>query len=172
MPTIRPAAPSDVPQIVAFIRDLAIFENLLPHMKATEADLLRDGFGPNPKFGALVAESAGRAQGYLLYYFSYSTFAGAPGLFVEDVFVAQEFRGQGVGKALLESAAAVARAQGCAKMHWEVLDWNQPAIAVYRSLGGQFLDEWRNVNLSGEAFARLAQAGARHLAPNPEGGRA
>lgn len=153
---IRPATAADVPQILALIRALAAYEREPDAVAATEADLLRDGFGPNPFFHALMAEYDGRIAGFALYFFNYSTWAGRPGLYLEDVFVYPELRGRGIGKALLRRVAAIAAENKCPRLQWEVLDWNTPAIEFYRSLGAEFLDEWRNVRMTGEAIARLA----------------
>jgi GNAT superfamily N-acetyltransferase len=154
--TIRPATPADVPQILAFIQALAAYEREPDAVTATEAGLLRDGFGPNPFYTCLMAEHAGRPAGFALYFFNYSTWLGRPGLYLEDLFVEPEFRGLGIGKALLQRVAAVAMEKNCPRLQWEVLDWNTPAIEFYRAMGAEFLDEWRNVRVSGEALRRLA----------------
>jgi GNAT superfamily N-acetyltransferase len=154
--TIRPATRADIPQILAFIRALAAYEREPDAVKATEAGLERDGFGPNPFYSCLIAEHDGRAAGFALYFFNYSTWLGRPGLYLEDLFVEPEFRGLGIGKALLERVAAVAVEKNCPRLQWEVLDWNTPAIEFYRAMGAEFLDEWRNVRLDDEALRRLA----------------
>ena len=125
-------------------------------MSATEEGLLRDGFGPNPFYACLIAELDGQPAGFALYFFNYSTWLGRPGLYLEDIFVPVELRGKGVGKALLQRVAAVAVEKHCPRLQWEVLDWNTPAIDFYRAMGAEFLDEWRNVRISGEALQRLA----------------
>jgi GNAT superfamily N-acetyltransferase len=155
---IRPATPSDVPQILAFIRALAIYEREPNAVSATEAQLLAHGFGPNPFYHCLIAEYSGQPAGFALYFFNYSTWLGLPGLYLEDLFIEPQFRSHGIGKALLKRVAAIALAQGCQRMQWEVLDWNIPAIDFYRAIGADFLDEWRNVRLSAEALARLASS--------------
>jgi len=157
---IRRATAADAAQILGFIRALAAFERAPEAVTATEEGLVRDGFGPHPFYHCLIAEHDGRAAGFAFYFFNYSTWVGRPGIYVEDLFVHPEFRGLGIGKALLKQVAAVAVANGCQRMQWEVLDWNTPAIDFYRAMGAEFLDEWRNVRLSGEALERLA-AGAR-----------
>ncbi len=154
--TIRPATAEDVLQILAFIRALAAYEREPDAVMATEADLLRDGFGPNPFYFCLIAEHDGRPAGFAFYFFNYSTWVGRPGLYLEDLFVEPEFRGLGIGKALLERVAAIAVANNCPRMQWEVLDWNTPAIDFYRAMGAEFLDAWRNVRVSGNALLRLA----------------
>jgi len=155
-PTIRSATAADIPQILAFIRALAEYERAPEEVIATEADLMRDGFGPNPFYFCLIAEHEGRPAGFALYFFSYSTWVGRPGLYLEDLFVEPEFRALGIGKALLESVAAVAVEKECQRIEWAVLDWNTPAIDFYRAKGGEFLDEWRKVRVSGPALKRLA----------------
>jgi GNAT superfamily N-acetyltransferase len=157
--TIRTANPSDVEQILTFIRALAEFEREPDAVKATEADLLRDGFGPSPYFRCLMAEQDGQPAGFALYFFNYSTWVGRPGLYLEDLFVMPHLRGQGIGRLLLARVAAFAVEMGCKRLQWEVLDWNQPAIEFYRSMGAEFQDEWRNVRLAGTALERLATAG-------------
>ncbi|MDR3750855.1 MAG: GNAT family N-acetyltransferase [Terracidiphilus sp.] len=154
--TIRSATPADIPQILVFIRALAAYEREPDAVTATEAGLLRDGFGPNPFYFCLMAEHEGRPAGFALYFFNYSTWMGRPGIYLEDIFVEPEFRGLGIGKALLKQVAAVAIEKNCRRLQWEVLDWNTPAIEFYRAMGAEFLDEWRNVRLSGEALERLA----------------
>jgi GNAT superfamily N-acetyltransferase len=153
---IRAATSADVPQILAFVRALAAYEREPDAVVATEADLLRDGFGPRPFFSCLLAEHDAQPAGFALYFFNYSTWAGRPGLYLEDLFVEPKFRGLGIGKALLQRAAAIALETRCSRLQWEVLDWNTPAIEFYRAMGAEFLDEWRNVRVSGEALARLA----------------
>lgn len=153
---IRPATPADVPQILAFIRALAEYEREPDAVTATEENLLADGFGPNPYYHCLIAEHAGRPVGFALYFFNYSTWLGRPGLYLEDLFVPPEFRGLGIGKALLKRVAAIAQEKGCPRLQWEVLDWNTPAIDFYRAMGADFLDEWRNVRVTGDALKRLA----------------
>lgn len=154
--TIRPATAADVGLILKFIRALAEYEREPDAVEATEEDLLRHGFGENPYFQCLIAEQDGAAAGFALYFYDYSTWLGRPGLYLEDVFVDPRYRGLGIGKALLKRLAAIALEKGCARMKWEVLDWNQPAIDFYAGLGAEFLDTWRNVRVSGEALRKLA----------------
>jgi GNAT superfamily N-acetyltransferase len=154
--TIRIAVPTDVPLILEFIRALAIYEREPDAVTATEADLLRDGFGPEPYYHCLIAEYDGKPVGFAFYFFNYSTWTGRPGLYLEDLFVNSEFRGLGIGKALLARVAAIAVEKGCPRLQWAVLDWNTPAVDFYASLGASFLDEWRNVRMTGDALARLA----------------
>jgi GNAT superfamily N-acetyltransferase len=153
---IRSATSADVRQILRFIQALATYEREPEAVTATEADLLRDGFGPNPFYFCLIAEENRESAGFALYFFNYSTWLGKPGLYLEDLFVLPEFRGQGIGKALLQRVAAIAEEKGCLRLQWEVLDWNTPAIEFYRAMGAEFLDAWRNVRVSGESLKCLA----------------
>ena len=156
---IREATPADAALILSFIRALAEFERAPDAVTATEEGLIRDGFGPNPFYYCVIAEYEGRAAGFAFYFFNYSTWMGRPGIYLEDLFVHPEFRGKGIGKALLKRVAEIAVEKGCKRMQWEVLDWNTPAIDFYRAMGADFLDEWRNVRLEGEALLRLATCG-------------
>ena len=153
---IRVAMPADVPQILTFIRALAEYERAPDAVKATEEGLMRDGFGQRPFWQCLMADHDGKPAGFALYFFNYSTWVGKPGIYLEDLFVMPQMRGLGIGKALLKRVAAVAIENGCERLQWAVLDWNTPAIDFYASHGSEFLDEWRNVRISGEALARLA----------------
>ena len=154
--TIRPATAADVPLILSLVRGLAEYERAPEAVIATEEDLLRDGFGPNPFYFCLIAEHKGRPAGFAFYFFDYSTWIGRPGIYLEDLFVYPELRGLGIGKALLKQVAAIAVEKGCARLKWSVLDWNTPAIDFYRAMGGELMDEWTNVRIQGEALARLA----------------
>jgi GNAT superfamily N-acetyltransferase len=154
--TIRTAIPADIPQILEFIRALAAYERAPDAVIATEEDLLRDGFGPNPFYFCLIAEVDSQPAGFAFYFFNYSTWTGRPGIYLEDLFVHPEFRGLGIGKALLQKVAAVAVEKNCPRLQWAVLDWNTPAIDFYSAMGGEFMDEWRGVRVTGEALKRLA----------------
>jgi len=158
--TIRPATPADVGQILKFIRDLAAYEREPDAVVATEEDLLRHGFGEQPYFRCLMADWDGSPAGFALYFYDYSTWMGRPGLYLEDVYVDPPLRGRGIGKALLQRLAAIALEDGCARLKWQVLDWNESAIEFYRSLGAEFMDTWRNVRVTGEALQRLAASPA------------
>ena len=153
---IRPATPADVPHILGFIRALATYEREPDAVSATEQQLLDHGFGPNPYYHCLIAEHNGQPAGFALYFFNYSTWLGRPGLYLEDLFVSPDLRGLGIGKALLKRVAAIAVEKSCPRLQWEVLDWNTPAIDFYKAMGADFLDEWRNVRVSGDALTRLA----------------
>lgn len=158
MLTIRFATRDDVPELLALIRQLAAYERKADKVITTEADLLRDGFGPQPKFRALLAEWDGQAAGYASTFYFYSTYQGRPAIFIEDLFVIDRFRDQGIGKSLLSSIAKLAINEGCFGLRWEVLDWNRPAIAWYEKLGATFLDERKVVALEAEAMRKLAEA--------------
>ncbi len=158
MLSIRAASVNDVALLKALISELAEYERARDQVVITEVDLVRDGFGPQPKFRALIAEWEGQAAGYALFFGFYSTWEGRPGLFLEDLFVREPFRGKGIGKALLAKVAGIAQRENCYGMRWEVLDWNQPAIDFYKRLGATFLDQWKSVLLTGEALERAAKA--------------
>jgi GNAT superfamily N-acetyltransferase len=153
---IRPATPADAPVMVELIRALAIYEREPDAVTATEADLLRDGFGASPKFRCVIAEWDGEAAGFAFWFYNYSTWQGRPGLYLEDLFVKPEFRGEGIGKALLLHLAKVAADEHCGRFEWSVLDWNTPAIEFYESLGAKLHREWLRMRVEGEALVRLA----------------
>ena len=152
MLSIRATTVNDVGLLKALIYELAEYERERQFVMITEADLVRDGFGPAPKFRALIAEWDGQAAGYALFFGFYSTWEGRPGLFLEDLFVREAFRGKGVGRALLAKVAGIATHENCYGVRWEVLDWNQTAIDFYKRLGASFLDQWKSVLLTGEAL--------------------
>ena len=156
--TLRAATAADVPLLAELIRALATYEREPEAAQLTEDTLLRDGFGPDPAFRALVAEWDGAGCGMALYFPIYSTWQGRS-LYLEDIFVRPQFRGRGIGRALLEKVAAEAVEQGCARLDWSVLNWNQPAIGFYESLGALRMGEWDRMRLTGEAL--LAVGGAK-----------
>lgn len=156
--TIRDAAPADVREILALIRDLAIYEKEPDAAVATEADLLRDGFGPEPYFHCVMAEWDGAVAGFALFFFQYSTWEGRPALYLEDLFVREPFRKRGIGVALFQRLAQIALERKCTRFQWECLDWNQPALDFYESAGAKVLREWLNLRVTGEALERLAGA--------------
>jgi GNAT superfamily N-acetyltransferase len=160
--SIRPATPADIPLILDLIRALAAYEREPDAVKATEADLLRYGFGEHPIFECLIAETDGEAAGFALFFYNYSTWRGRPGIHLEDIFVFPRFRGRGIGKALLARVAARAAEQGCVRLQWDVLDWNQPAIDFYQGLGASFLTEWRIMRVNDEAIHALAALEPAH----------
>lgn len=158
--SIRAATPADVPSILHLIRSLAVYERQPEAVQATEGDLLRDGFGEQPRFECLIAEvqaadSAPQPAGFALYFVSYSTWLGRPGIHLEDLFVEPEFRGHGIGKALLARVAARAIEQGFDRLGWHVLDWNQPALDFYNGMGAQLLNDWRIMRVAGDALHSL-----------------
>jgi GNAT superfamily N-acetyltransferase len=157
MLNIRPATANDASLLKKLIGELAEFERLSREVIITEDDLRRDGFGPQPRFRAIIAEWDGEPAGYAFIYTTYSTFKGSTGIFLEDLFVRSQFRGKGIGKALLAEVACIARDEQCYGVRWEVLDWNQPAIDFYQSLGAEFRDPWRSVSLTGEPLNKLAE---------------
>ena len=156
MLNIRPATTDDVPTILRFIRELALYEREPDAVIATEADLLRDGWGPSPRFTALIADYDGVPAGFALYFTSYSTWLGHHGIRLEDLYVTPAMRGHGIGKALLARLARIALDEGCPRLEWDVLNWNEPAIAVYRRIGATIQTEWSIMRLAGEPLHALA----------------
>jgi GNAT superfamily N-acetyltransferase len=177
-PYIRVATAADVDEILELIRDLAVYEREPDAVTATKADLLRDGFGENPRFRVLLAcfprdpvqvEGAERGSdgargagageqvaGFAFYFFAYSTWRAQPTLYLEDLFVRQAYRRHGLGLALMQRLAAEAVTTGCGRFQWQVLDWNEPAVRFYESLGAKILKEWWTVRVEGDAIAALA----------------
>ncbi len=154
-PLIRAATVADVPAILGLIRELAEYERLLDMVVATEASLQRSLFGPRPFAEALIAEVEGEAVGFALFFHNFSTFLGKPGVYLEDLFVRPAFRGRGLGKALLTRVARIAVERDCGRMEWSVLNWNEPAIRFYESLGAQPLSDWTMYRLTGDTLRRL-----------------
>ena len=152
---IRASAISDVPLLLRFFREFAEYERQPGAVVIEEETLIRDGFGARPKFRSLIAEWDGQAIGYALFFDIYSSFKGS-GIFLEDLFVRETFRGRGIGRALLSHLARIARQEGSYGIRWEVFGWNESAIKFYKSLGGEFFDEWRQVLLQADALNRLA----------------
>ncbi len=155
---IRPATIDDAALILDLIRGLALYEKEPDAVKATEDDIRRDGFGPQAKFQCVIAEWQGRPAGFALFFYHYSTWLGRAGIFLEDLFVLPELRGNGIGKALLRYLAERAVQEGCYGLRWQVLDWNQPAIDFYKSFGSDVRKEWIDVRLTGESLKKLAQS--------------
>jgi len=156
--TIREATPADIPEILALICDLARYEREPNAVVATEADLLRDGFGPRPVFQCLIAEWDGKPAAFALYFPFYSTWRGNAGIHLEDLFVRPEFRRRGIAKALFARLAAIALERGD-RFQWHVLDWNQSAIDFYAQMGARMLHEWRIMRVDGDAIKALAESG-------------
>jgi len=154
---IRTASEEDVPLILDFIKRLAVYERLADRVVATEEMLRQTLFG-NPRFAeVLIAEDESEALGFALFFHNYSTFLARPGVYLEDLFVREEARGRGVGKALLVRLAQIAVERGCGRLEWAVLDWNEPAIGFYKRLGAVAQDEWTVYRLTGEALESLAR---------------
>lgn len=143
---------------MAFIRDLADYEKLLDDVVATPADIERALFSPQPRVFCDIAEWDGAPAGFALWFYNFSTFRGRHGIYLEDLFVKPVFRGHGIGKALLVGLAQRAVKEGCARVEWSVLDWNEPSINFYKSLGAVPLDEWSIFRLTGEALQSLGRA--------------
>ncbi len=158
--SIRSATPTDLPLIAQFIRDLAEYEKLAHEVRFDEAVLGERLFGANNGHGpyaeVLIGEIDGTPQGFALFFHNFSTFEGRPGIYLEDLFVRPEARGSGLGKALLKRLAALALERDCARLEWSVLDWNEPAITFYKSLGAKSMDEWTINRVDGAALQELA----------------
>lgn len=154
--TLRPASPDDCVEIDRLIRALADYEKLAHQMQGTPEKLRSALFGPRPAAEAVMAERGGRAVGFALYFTTFSTFLAKPGLYLEDLFVEPAHRGAGIGKALLAHLAGLAVERGCGRFEWRVLDWNEPSIRFYESIGGRVLPEWELVRMTEPEFAALA----------------
>ncbi len=171
MLNIRPAVREDIPLILDFIRGLATYEREPQAAVATADDLLRDGWGPEPKFRCVIADwrenegGAWHPAGFAFFFYNYSTWQGRPGLYLEDLFVWPQYRGKGIGKALLIYLAQAAVRENCGRFVWQVLDWNTPAIDFYKSLGAEVLTTWLTMRVEGAALERLA---AMDIEPHAE----
>ena len=155
---IRAATPADAALVMAFIRDLAAYEKLLDDVIATPADIERALFASQPRVFCDIAEWDGAPAGFALWFYNFSTFRGRHGIYLEDLFVKPVFRGNGIGKALLVGLAQRAVKEGCARVEWSVLDWNEPSINFYKSLGAVPLDEWTIFRLTGDALQSLGRS--------------
>lgn len=153
---IREAAPGDEQIILRFIRELAVYEKLEHEVVATTDHIKRTLFADQPKAFALIAESDGAPCGFALYFFNYSTFLGRHGIYLEDLYVTPDQRGAGIGKALLARLARIATENDCGRLEWWVLDWNEPSIAFYKSLGAEAMDDWTVFRMTGDALSNLA----------------
>jgi GNAT superfamily N-acetyltransferase len=162
--SIRNAVAEDAATILRFIQALALYEKEPDAVVATEADILRDGWGATPRFRCLIAELEGAPVGFALYFTSYSTWEGHHGIYLEDLFVMPEHRGLGLGKALLGRVAAIAVEEGCPRLEWSVLDWNTPSIEFYQRIGARKKSEWFMMRLSGDALSSLAATGSAKTA--------
>ena len=153
---IRPATSDDAALILGFIRELAIYEKAEHEVLATEDDLRRSLFGVQPRAWALICSVDGVAAGFAVYFFNYSTWQGRQGLYLEDLYLSPSHRNLGAGKALLQHLARIAVENGCGRFEWSVLDWNEPALQFYRSIGAWAMDEWTRYRLAGEALDKFA----------------
>jgi GNAT superfamily N-acetyltransferase len=153
---IRAAAPADVPELLRLIRELAQYEKLAHMAVGTPEQLHGALFGTRPVCEALIAEAGGRAVGFALYFSTFSTFLCKAGLYLEDLFVEPDHRGSGIGKALLQRLAALVVERGGGRFEWRVLDWNEPSIRFYESLGATLMREWLLARLTGQPLERLA----------------
>ena len=148
-----------MPQILTFIRELAIYEKLEHEAVGTEEALEIHLFGPTPRAEVLILETgSGEPAGFALFFHNFSTFLTRPGIYLEDLFVRPQFRGSGYGKALLQHLAKLAVERGCGRLEWAVLDWNAPAIGFYESLGARMMNEWRVFRLTGDSLTQVAKA--------------
>lgn len=153
---IRPATPSDVPVILDLIRQLADYERLSHCVTATEDQVRETIFGAKPAAEVLIADLEQECAGFAVFFSTYSTFLAQPGIYLEDLFVKPHLRGKGVGLALLQRLAQMAVDRRCGRVEWSVLNWNEPSIQFYKSLGAEPLDEWTRYRLTGEALEKLA----------------
>jgi len=156
---IRAARPDDSALIFALVRELADYEKLSDQVDATEEMIAAALFGDEPRLYCDIAEWDGQPAGFAVWFLNFSTFRGRHGIYLEDVFVRPEFRGKGIGKALLTRLARRCVDEGWARFEWAVLDWNAPSIAFYKSIGAQVMDEWKICRLTGDALSRFAAQG-------------
>lgn len=164
---IAPARPEDSATVLALIRALAEYERLSHLVVGSEEDLRSELFGVHPVIESVLAWDGDSAVGFALFFHNYSTFLARRGLYLEDLFVIPEARGRGIGKALIGHCARVAVTRGCGRFEWSVLDWNEPAIAFYRSLGAELLPDWRICRLTGEALQRVGDSAAASRSAAP-----
>lgn len=154
---LRPAEPRDCAELDRLIRELAVYEKLEEQKVGTPEALHAALFGERPACEAIIAERHGRAVGFALFFTTFSTFLARPGIYLEDVFVEPEHRGAGIGRAILRRLAALVVERGCGRFEWRVLDWNEPSIRFYESLGGKVLPEWELVRMTAPEFTALAR---------------
>ncbi len=155
--TIRPVAPNELQRVLQFIRELAQYEHLEDQVVASEEGLRAALFGPRPYAEVVFACVEAEPVGFALFFHNFSTFLGRPGIYLEDLFIRPEHRGRGIGRELLQWLAALAVHRGCGRLEWSVLDWNEPSIGFYRSLGAHALEEWTIFRLTGTALDALAR---------------
>lgn len=156
--SLRAADSSDVGTIIAFIRELAEYEKLAHEMVATEEAIRTSLFGDDPAAEVVLAELNGSPAGFALYFTSYSTFLGRPGIYLEDLFVRPAYRGTGIGKALLRHVARIACERDYGRLEWAVLDWNEPAIGFYEQLGARAMGEWTTYRVAGDSLQAMAHS--------------
>lgn len=161
---LRPAKPDDAATILRFIRELAAYERAEHEVEATEETIRSSIFGEGAVTRALMCEVNGKAAGFAVWFYNYSTWQARKGLYLEDLYVTPEFRGSGAGKLILRKLAEIAVKEGCGRFEWSVLDWNEPAIRVYKAIGAEPQDEWVRYRLSGKALHDFA-AGVTEAAP-------
>jgi GNAT superfamily N-acetyltransferase len=154
---IRSATAADVPVILRFVRELAVYEKLSHEVTATEELLRRHLFGERPMAEVILAEEDGVEAGFALFFHNFSTFLGKPGIYLEDLYVRPEFRGRGCGKAMMVFLARLARQRDCGRFEWSVLDWNKPSLDFYQSIGARPMSDWTVQRMTGEALAALAE---------------
>jgi len=154
--SIRPATSGDSALVFSFIRELAEYEKMSADVVTNEAEIASALFGQSPRVFADIAEWEGKPAGFALWFYNFSTFRGRHGIYLEDLFVRPEFRGKGLGKALLVNLAKRCVAEGCARLEWSVLDWNKPSIGFYESLGARHAKGWYPYRLTGPALEELA----------------
>lgn len=157
---IRPATPDDAALILRFIRELAVYERAEQEVVATEADIRTSLFGGQGPARALICSVDGMDAGFAVYFFNYSTWQGRKGLYLEDLYLTPAHRNVGAGLALLRHLARIAVAEGCGRFEWSVLDWNEPALRFYRSIGAWPMDEWVRYRLAGPALVDFSQQGS------------
>jgi GNAT superfamily N-acetyltransferase len=155
---INKITPSEIPALLELIRELARFEKLEHEVTATVNILHEAFFGPNPAAGALVARCGAEVAGYAIYFFTFSSFVGRPGIWLEDVYVRPAFRQQGLGRALIEVVARVGAERNCGRYEWTALNWNKNALDFYKKLSAEVMDEWVLLRMNADAMRRLAQA--------------
>lgn len=154
---IKGATVEDVPLILRFIRELAEYEKLLHEVVATEEILRETLFGRRPSAEVVIGYADGKPAGFALFFHNFSTFLGRPGIYLEDLYVTPEFRGQGFGRELLAYLARLAKERNCGRLEWWVLDWNEPAVKFYKSLGAVAMDDWTVFRVTGQALDELAK---------------
>lgn len=155
--SIRKAAPGDEGLVFDFVMKLAVYEKLLHEVRSSEADMRDALFGPVPRCHCDLAFWSGEPAGFALWFYNFSTFRGRAGIYLEDLFVEPRWRGLGIGKGLLKALAERCRNEGLSRLQWAVLDWNEPSIEFYKSLGATAIEEWKTFRLSDEALERLAK---------------